>query len=184
MALRATLVGSALILAGIGSYGLWYRWASTRIWRPFDIPISLSPGHIHTPEFEINARSRYRIDFTAVPNFHHEDESPASPYDAYCLPDLGMSWSLSRHGQIVARGTGHACTTLEYLDVGEGHYVLDLHISHDESRFDSRKPPPDDAGDWWGAGSDCKAGLTGLRVLAPDHTGRRTHHLFHAPAPA
>jgi biopolymer transport protein ExbD len=140
VALRTNLIGSALILAGVIQYGIWYRWSSTRIWRPLDLPISLSAGHIRTPEFEINTRSRYRIDFTAATNFHHEVESPSSPYDPYCLPDLGISWSLSGQGQIVAKGIGQACDTLEYLEVGEGHYTLDLHISRDGSRFDERKP--------------------------------------------
>ncbi|HXN47503.1 MAG TPA: hypothetical protein VN893_12730, partial [Bryobacteraceae bacterium] len=53
-------VGLALILLGIGWYGVWSRWAYARIWRPLDAPVSLSPGHIRSPEFEINTQSLYR----------------------------------------------------------------------------------------------------------------------------
>jgi hypothetical protein len=54
-------IGLALILTGMVWFGGWTWWESTRIWVPLDIPISLSAGHIRTPEFEVNVESKYGI---------------------------------------------------------------------------------------------------------------------------
>lgn len=50
-------VGLGLILSGIAWFGGSAWWANTRIWQPVDVPISLSVGHVRTPEFKINVES-------------------------------------------------------------------------------------------------------------------------------
>jgi hypothetical protein len=126
-----------MIVLGVGLYGTWLRWTSTRIWRPLDIPISLSPGRLHTSEFVINAPATYIVGFMARDGFGHER---ADQYE-YCLPALGTSWSLSSNGQLIAAGKETPCGDwLGGFHAGSGLYVLDVNISRDGSGFNSRMP--------------------------------------------
>src|ERR1035441_10438270 len=140
MALRIRLVGIAFIVIGIGWYGIWLRWASARKWEPLDMPVSLSPGHKRTPEFEINTRSSYRITFIARQGFGHQPGPSEPDYYQYCLPDLITSWSLSNRGQVVAKSAGQMCDSLGEFTAGSGRYVLDLHVLRDGSRFNAYGP--------------------------------------------
>ena len=99
-------------------------------------PVSLLPGHIRTVEFQINTTSTYRVAFVASGGFGH---ASGSSYE-YCLPGLGASWTLSKRGKAVARGSGQSCDWLGGFDAGEGRYVLDLDVSRDGSRFNERHP--------------------------------------------
>ena len=141
MKVRNLFFGLALILAGTGWYANRHHWASTRKWEPLDIPVSLAPGHIHTPEFEINTPSTYRIVFVARGGFGHQPGPSDPPEYQYCLPDLGTSWSLSNRGHVVAKSTGQTCGDwLGGFEAGDGRYVLDVDISHDGSQFNSLNP--------------------------------------------
>ena len=102
--------------------------------------MSLSPGHILTPTFEINTKSRYRIASKARGGFGHSSGPSESPYYEYFLPDLGSSWTLSNRGRVVARGTGQLCDEPGEFDAGSGRYVLDVTLSQDGSSFNSRSP--------------------------------------------
>ncbi len=136
MAARIRGVGLALILLGIGWYGIWFRWDSTRNWKPVDMPVSLAPGHLRTPEFEINLRSAYRIDFAATSGFGHLE---GSNYQ-YCLPNLGISWMLSHRGRVIAQGARQDCDGLGKFEADSGKYVLDVWVPRDGRAFNNRGP--------------------------------------------
>jgi hypothetical protein len=139
VARQIVFLGSSLIVLGVGLYGTWLQWASARIWRPLDVPISLSSGHVHISEFTINTQSNYRIAFMAREGFGHQADDRAE-YQ-YCLPALGTSWSLSSHGQVVAAGAETPCGDwLGGFQAGSGSYELDVDVSRDGSAFNSRKP--------------------------------------------
>ena len=104
------------------------------------MPVSLTPGHIRTPEFEINTQSSYRIAFVARRGFGHQPGPTDPPDYQYCLPDLGVSWSLSNQGRVVANNTGQMCDALGEVQAGSGRYVLDVHVSRDGSRFNAFGP--------------------------------------------
>jgi len=137
---RTLLPGLTLLLVGIGWYEIWHRWDSTRKWKPLEMNVSLTPGHIHTPEFEINTQGKYQIAFAARSGFGHQPERSESLEYQYCLPDLGTSWSLSNQGKVVATGLGQSCDSLGGFNVGDGRYVLDVIVSHDGGRFNSFNP--------------------------------------------
>ena len=50
-----------LILLGILLPAGYQRWMNTRTFVALDMPVSLSPGHIKTPDFEINLEGWYEI---------------------------------------------------------------------------------------------------------------------------
>ncbi len=146
-------IGLALILIGAISFGSWACWEATRIWVPLNVPISLSRGHIRTPEFKINVESTYeirigvsrRFDFWGVPcliGVSLCDGNPAA---------LQMAWSLSHGGRILANGTSNGDQgaiggtdamrrILGDFQAGKGIYVLDLDILQDGSRLNSASP--------------------------------------------
>ena len=137
VAMRKVLLGSSQVVLGVGFYGSWLRWTSTRIWTPLDTPISLSAGHLHTSEFVINTPATYNVGFAARGGIGHEG---ANQYE-YCLPALGTSWSLSSSGQVVATGRETPCGDwLGGFQAGSGLYVLAVDVSRDGSGFNSRMP--------------------------------------------
>jgi len=140
VALRLRVFGIALILTGIGSYALWHHWASAHKWEPLSLPVSLSPGVLQRPSFEINTTGTYRVAFASQDGFGHSPDSTEPPYYQYFLPDLGASWSLSRNGQIIARGSGQECDTIGEFKAGTGQYVLEVRLSHNGARFNSLNP--------------------------------------------
>ena len=90
--------GLALILAGIAWFGGWSCWEATRIWVPLNVPVSLSQGHIRTPEFKINVEGTYV--------FRVEVEPRSDAEGGPCL--AGLCRGRSGSGMAVAgEGRGH-----------------------------------------------------------------------------
>ncbi len=126
-------IGLALILTGIVWFGGWTWWESTRIWVPLDIPISLAAGHIRTPEFRINVESAYRFQIDA--ELEAIGGGGLCPVGYRCPTMIGMSWSVSTGGRVVARGDiSRGDDPVGSFDAGKGDYVLDLDLSGDGSR--------------------------------------------------
>lgn len=126
---------------------------STRIRVPLYVPISLSQGHIRTPEFTINLKSTYLIevvvgresDSEGVPCLIGFFECPGNP------SVLSIAWSLSERGRVVASGSSdvdHAAfgggTTmgreLGGFQADKGRYVLNLDVLRDGSRLNAGAP--------------------------------------------
>jgi hypothetical protein len=117
------------------------------------MPISLSPGYIHTHEFEINVESTYTIaievnwtsDFARVRCAIGIDQCTDKP------AVLGAAWSLSNRGRIVASGSsereyraiflaGTVGRELGSFHAGKGYYILDLNVSRDGSQLNDLVP--------------------------------------------
>lgn len=123
-------IGAALILAGAAWFGAWAWWASTLIRVPLDIPISLAPGHIRTPQFRINGKSNYWIVVA-----YQGDASK-----------LNLSWTLSQLDHVIAKGSFDSDNVRYYsdpktvnheigaFDADKGQYRLDLDVLEDDSR--------------------------------------------------
>jgi biopolymer transport protein ExbD len=119
-------IGVGLILLGFAWFGGWSWWAATRIWTPLDIPVSLSKGHIRSPEFKINLESSYYVEIVS------STECPSTPR---------VSWSLSNKGRVVAARTNDSAGLwLGYVEAGEGSYTLDLDVSGDAGCLDAGTP--------------------------------------------
>ncbi|MGO9095826.1 MAG: ExbD/TolR family protein [Bryobacteraceae bacterium] len=115
------------------------------------MPVSLSQGHIRTPEFKINLESTYYFEVEINPRFDPE----GSPCFArrWCLSGLKTSWSLSNGERVIAHGKSEPGDwILGSFDVEKGRYVLDLDVLQD--------------------GSDLNAGAPHLVVLEPGGSGR------------
>jgi len=59
MDLRKT--GVTLFIVGLALQAGWLLWSRTRHWVPVDMPVTLSPGHIKTKEFNLNLSGYYDI---------------------------------------------------------------------------------------------------------------------------
>ena len=133
-------VAIAFILGGVALYAGSQYWLATRKLVPLDIPISLSRGHIRTPEFSINLDSRYHLEM--------EVEWQASMGDIDCLlwgcyerPGiLKMQWTLSGAGQVESSGSGDEMRRGDSFILSGGRHRLDLDVLSDASILNSAHP--------------------------------------------
>jgi hypothetical protein len=149
----AVRIGLALILIGGAWFGGWACWVSTRIRVPLYVPISLSQGHIRTPEFTINLKSTYLIE--VVVERESDSDGVACLIGIFDCPGnlsvLSISWSLSERGHAVASGNsdlGQAAfggtrtmgRELGAFQADKGRYVLNLDVLRDGSRLNAGTP--------------------------------------------
>src|SRR5437879_7958677 len=66
--LRISRIGLLFLLLGALWFAGWVLWGKTRITRPVDMPVSMSPGHIRSREFKINLEAVYLIEIAADKN--------------------------------------------------------------------------------------------------------------------
>jgi biopolymer transport protein ExbD len=103
------------------------------------MPVSLSKGHIRTPEFKINLESSYSFEFELRPEFDFEGGPCLARFR--CPSPLGTSWSLSKGGRVIAHGKSDPQDTLlGTFGAGEGRYVLDLDVLQDGSHLNAGAP--------------------------------------------
>lgn len=144
-------VAIAFILGGVVLYAGSQYWLATRKLVPLDIPISLSRGHIRTPEFSINLDAVYVI---AI-----EVEGPSGD-SLQCLmwgcdeatSILRAQWALSSDGQVEVTGKregGDAGPSSKWNPVGRylgafrsdgGRYRLDVEVLSDASAVNAGNP--------------------------------------------
>lgn len=141
-------------------YGGWLFLWNTRIKKPVDIPVSMSPGHIRTPEFRTSL-GPYMVEIAA-------DQNKIPPDTLFCLlgytqldsqcPNtpsvVEASWVLSSDGAVVASGSskgddsggGSVMDDGIARSIGTFHgengrrYVLDVDILADGSKLASGNP--------------------------------------------
>ncbi len=113
---RTKLVGVIFLCVGIGVYGAWVLWLTTRTERPVNIPISMAVGHVRTHEFKLNMNAPYTIDVEVQKKIPFDTlncllgmtMAPTSTALQEC-PDrpsvVKASWVLKSDGQIVAQGS-------------------------------------------------------------------------------
>jgi hypothetical protein len=113
---RTKLVGLIFVCVGIGVYGTWVLWLTTRTERPVNIPISMSIGHVRTREFKLNINAPYTIEVEVQKNIPFDTlncllgmtMAPRST-DLQECPDspsvVKASWVLTSNGQVVAQGS-------------------------------------------------------------------------------
>jgi len=150
-------IGLVLILAAAAIYGGYEWWMATRTWVPLDMPVSVAPGHIRSPEFKINLDAGFWIFVEVETKPDPQGVACLIGYrDDYCrknaVSELRASWTLSDSGRVVAQGStekypavrGGMVTKARGLGdfvVPPGrHYVLDVDILDGGSRFDAGHP--------------------------------------------
>jgi biopolymer transport protein ExbD len=148
-------VGIALILIGIALLVGFDRWIETRNWVALDMPISMAPGHIRSPEFEIDLEGEYWI--------YVDVERQFKPDVIDCLLGVNYggcenqssivrtSWRVTNAGKEIARDHNPVVARAGPYDrVGRTigsfaadrskHYVLDLDILADASELNGGHP--------------------------------------------
>lgn len=133
-------VAIAFIVGGVALCAGSQYWLATRNLVPLDIPISLSRGHIRSPEFNINLDSRYHLEI--------EVEWQASMGDIDCLlwgcyersGILKMQWTLSGAGQVESSGSGDDMRRGDSFSLSGGRHRLDLDVLSDASILNSAHP--------------------------------------------
>jgi biopolymer transport protein ExbD len=150
-------IGVALTLIAASIYGGWEWWTATRTWVPLYMPVSLSQGHIRSPEFKINLDAGFWIFVEVETKVDDEGVSCLTGYISdYChkngVRELHASWTLSDRGRVVARGStdtdqgslGGMLTKgrgIGHFSVPSGdHFVLDVEFPEDNSHFDGGHP--------------------------------------------
>ena len=157
-------VGIGLILLGAAIFGGWRWWMATRTWVPLEMPISLAKGHIRSREFRTNFDGSFWIWIeveTAVDNYgvscllgYNYDSEYCAKKNAH---ELRATWSLSESQKVIAHGPTDRYPAYAYPIFGRDietkarelgifeapagqHYVLDIDIVEDYSRFDGGHP--------------------------------------------
>jgi hypothetical protein len=160
---RIRSIGFAAVGLGVGLYGLWALWVSTRTERPVDIPISMVIGHVHSPDFTINVEEPFTIRIEVEKRI---------PFDTLnCLLGTAMgqnttalqecpdrpsvvkaSWVLTSNGRTVAKGSSEDYRSgewrndaisrgLGYFQSQRGHrYALDVSVLADGSSLAPGNP--------------------------------------------
>ena len=157
-------MGVIFLVVGIGAYGTWVLWLTTRTLRPVNIPVSMAIGHVRTREFKLNLSAPYTIQI---------EVQKTIPFDTLnCLLGMAMprssstalgecpdrpsvvkaSWVLTSDGQTVARGSSDDDRLGGWMNDsisrelgsfqgqrGRG-YVLDVSVLADGSALDLGKP--------------------------------------------
>lgn len=156
-ALWRTRIGAALILIATTICGGWEWWMASRTWVPLDLPISLAKGNVRSPEFKINLDAGFSVFVEVETKVDDEGVSCLTGYTSdYCrknnVHDLRASWTLSKAGQVVARGSADTCqgsrggmeTKACYLgnfSVPPGdNFILNIEFLDDNSHFNGGHP--------------------------------------------
>jgi biopolymer transport protein ExbD len=155
--LLRTRIGMALILIAASIYGGWEWWMATRTWVPLYMPVSLSQGHIRSPEFKINLDAGFWVFVEVETKVDDEGISCLTGYTSdYCrkngVRELHASWTLSDRGRVVARGSTDndqgslggmvsKARGIGHFSVPSGdHFVLDVEFPEDNSHFNGGHP--------------------------------------------
>ncbi|MCU1308587.1 MAG: hypothetical protein JWN45_3282, partial [Acidobacteriaceae bacterium] len=156
---RISRIGLLFLFLGALLFAGWVLWVKTRITRPVDMPVSMSPGHFRSREFNINLEAVYLIEIAADKNKIPADTLRCllgyKILDSDCAETPSVvkaSWVLSSGGHVMAHGTtddpgGGAVTNNEIaraigaFDGEEGcRYVLDVDILGDGSKLAPGNP--------------------------------------------
>jgi biopolymer transport protein ExbD len=134
------MTGTAIVLcaAGILLYSGFRYWLSTRTFTALDVPISLKPGHIRTPSFNINLRGLYYIGIGPDHRFPEDPKCQSAGSDSVLKTHLILYRDGRELGQ--AEGLPYYGITSFFDADKKGNYSLDIHVLSDASCLDSRHP--------------------------------------------
>jgi hypothetical protein len=141
----------AFVLGGVALYAGSQYWLATRNLVPLDIPISLSRGHITTPEFSINLDAVYYIDI-GVPRTPSIGNLECLMWGCDKTPAiLKVQWTLSSAGHVelsvssdYMSGSTDSMGTVGRMVGGfrtdNGRHRLDIDVLSDLSMLNEGKP--------------------------------------------
>jgi biopolymer transport protein ExbD len=124
-----------LILLGILLPAGYQRWMNTRTFVALDMPVSLSPGHIKTPDFEINLEGWYEI----WVNTRDQAQVQGCRYSASDVP-LKTHYTVYQEGHEVAHSDGEYQYLGHFFAGRKGRYSFDIDVLSDVACLNSRQP--------------------------------------------
>jgi hypothetical protein len=117
--------GLICLLFALGVYGAVFAWFQTRSWTLVQMPISLTPGRILTPEFHSNLSALYRIKIEAnlnrgIPSDTIDCLLGTSSPQITCPVSSAIraDWVLTSNGRTVTQGATYG----DYCCGGGGFY--------------------------------------------------------------
>ena len=143
-------VALGFVVVGVTLYADSQYWLATRILAPLDIPISLSRGHIRTPEFRTNLDAVYYVSIeiqttSAIPNLECLmwgcDQTPAIFSVKWTLTgDEQAEWRSNDYMSGSFHETGSAERHLGWLMLSGGRHTLDIDVLSDTSVLNKGNP--------------------------------------------
>jgi hypothetical protein len=128
-------IAVALIFLGIGLPVGYQYWMNTRTFVALDVPVSLSRGHIKTPDFEINLEGWYEIWINTANQVPVQD-------CRYSASDVSLKtdYTVHREGHEVAHSDGEFQYLGHFFADRKGRYGLDIRALSDVTCLNSRQP--------------------------------------------
>jgi hypothetical protein len=110
---KLTWIGLVCIAVASTTFGAWFLWLQTRIDKPVSVPVSLTTGRVHIPEFRINLSGPYEISVEAKKRIPFDTLNcllGMSTLPAKCdqQPVVQASWVVTSDGVVIAKGTSDA----------------------------------------------------------------------------
>jgi hypothetical protein len=112
---KLTWTGLACIAAAVTTFGVWSLWSQTRIVKPVYLPVALTPGPVHIPEFRINLSGPYEIRVEVKKRIPFDTLNcllgmPALTSSQKCEQQsvVQASWVVTGDGIVIAKGRSDA----------------------------------------------------------------------------
>lgn len=112
---KLTWIGLVCVAVAGTTLGAWFVWLKTRKDKPVYLPVSLTVGRVHVPEFRINLSSPYEISIEAKKQIPFDTlncllgmSTPSERCDQQ--PVVKANWTVTSDGTVIAKGTSEAET--------------------------------------------------------------------------
>jgi biopolymer transport protein ExbD len=146
-------IGGVLILMGVAWIGGWFWWRDTRVWRPLDVPVTISPEQFRVSEFEVNVEARYLVGVVVANGVaSNRVRCWLGVDDCSDLPAVvGARWTIWKRERLVDSGTSESSREtlwtqesigrkLGEVDLPRGRYILQLEGLEDGSKLSEFSP--------------------------------------------
>jgi len=136
----SSVAGLALILAGLVVFLCVVYWKLTYTPYPLNAAISLSPGHVRTPEFEITFSGGYDMQILADCSVTDPDRPSLKGFD--CTASIGAVWTLRGGARAFSAGRFESSRPAygRTGDVPSGRYYMELEVLEDGSSLNAGSP--------------------------------------------
>jgi|ERR1017187_1843909 hypothetical protein len=115
-----------LIFLGIGLPTGYQHWMNTRTFVALDVPVSLSPGHIRTVDFEFNLAGWYQIGIAGDERLFYRPDCRFGAFD----PLLKTRTIVYRDGRVLEHFDGADRFLGHFYAEKQKPYSLDIQSTH------------------------------------------------------
>jgi len=133
-------IAAALLVIGVTVPVAHRHWLKTRIFEPFDRPITLSKGQISTGDFYINLPETYWAEIAVDYTFTYAVTNP--PCTVYTSESvMKFRWKLFRNGEYLGEDAGGSSYVFGRFDADKpGLYRIDLEMLSDPTCANAGHP--------------------------------------------